>query len=338
MQKIKINKMKKTILLGTGLLLGLSMSAKIWRINNTGITTDFTSLQLAHDNAGVLAGDTLHLEPSSVSYGSLTLSKKLIIIGNGYLLTQNLNLQANPVSSKAGALAFDPGSSGSVIMGLETFGNATIRTGNITISRNNFNSYSIVLERTTAAYSNILISQNYNIYITSSGSGISAYNNINILNNINVAFTNTGLANYFSGTIANNIITTINSPVDYFMIKNNISLATTSGSVLYSSNSTFTHNICPTSNGWPNGNNNIQNTALSSVFVLAGSNDAYYTLKAGSPAIGTGDGGVDRGAFGGPNPYVLSGIPPVPSIYLLSAPSNSNGNQINITISTKTNN
>ncbi len=331
-------KMKKTILLSAVMLLGATMSAKIWRVNNTGITTDFTSLQTAHDNAGVLSGDTLHLEPSSGNYGALSLTKKLIIIGNGYLLNQNLNLQANPINSKTGAINFEAGSSGSVIMGLEIVGNVIIRTSNITINRN-YSGYTIFFDRTTASYSNILISQNYGFVINSSGTGIASYSNINILNNVAIAFSNTGnvLQSYFSGTIANNVITTTGTPADFFVIKNNISTSTTNTAVIYGA-STFTYNTCPTASGWPTGNNNTLSATLSTIFNQTGSNDAYYTLKSGSSAIGTGESGVDRGAFGGSNPYVLSGIPPVPSIYSLSAPTNSNGNQINITISTKTNN
>ena len=45
-------------------------------------------------------------------------------------------------------------------------------------------------------------------------------------------------------------------------------------------------------------------------------------LKPNSPAKGAGSGGTDIGMFGGVNPYVLSGIPSVPTFYQLTAPSN----------------
>lgn len=47
--------------------------AKIWRVNNTGVPADFTTAQLANDNASVANGDTIHIEPSGTSYGSLCL-------------------------------------------------------------------------------------------------------------------------------------------------------------------------------------------------------------------------------------------------------------------------
>ncbi len=58
--------MKKLILLAlcfTALTV-LNSSAKIWRVNSAGLPADFTTIQAAHDATTVLAGDTLHIEPS----------------------------------------------------------------------------------------------------------------------------------------------------------------------------------------------------------------------------------------------------------------------------------
>ena len=52
---------------------------------------------------------------------------------------------------------------------------------------------------------------------------------------------------------------------------------------------------------------------MTTVFKYTGSTDGRYKLKAGSPAIGYGVGGVDCGIYGGPEPYVLSGMPTVPA-------------------------
>ncbi|MCD6066084.1 MAG: hypothetical protein K0S33_910 [Bacteroidetes bacterium] len=324
-----------------------SLQAKIWRVNNTGLPADFTTIQSAHDNGSVLAGDTLHIEPSPTSYGSLLATKKLIIIGNGYFLNQNQNLQANPLSSRMSYFDFDAGSSGSVIMGMEILGgvsgaNCAIRVGNITVSRNYFPlggiPTSLYFVRTTAAYSNVLISQNYfaNGGITYSGSGTQSYNNIMILNNV---ISQINLPVYFSGSIMNNVLISTNNAADYFVIKNNICTNTSAGSVFTSATgSTISYNTSAGATGFPAGNNNSNSVVMSTVFVQTGSTDGYYVLKSGSPAIGTGESGIDRGIFGGFNPYILSGIPPVPSIYKLTAPTNSNGNQLNVIISTKTNN
>ena len=49
--------------------------------------------------------------------------------------------------------------------------------------------------------------------------------------------------------------------------------------------------------------------------------DQIYRLKAGSPGIGIGLNGVDLGMFGGPNPYLISGVPARPRITHLVSPS-----------------
>jgi hypothetical protein len=75
------------------------------------------------------------------------------------------------------------------------------------------------------------------------------------------------------------------------------------------------------------------------------SEDNRWQLKAGSPAIGAAWNGVatggDCGIFGSSATgisYILSGIPNVPSIYKLAAPTTVTTTTLNITISTKTNN
>jgi hypothetical protein len=71
----------------------------------------------------------------------------------------------------------------------------------------------------------------------------------------------------------------------------------------------------------------------------------YYLLKAGSPAINGGfnnaNAPTDCGIFGGEPAYVykLSGVPAVPAIYKLEAPTLSAGtNPYNVTISVRSNN
>jgi hypothetical protein len=71
--------------------------------------------------------------------------------------------------------------------------------------------------------------------------------------------------------------------------------------------------------------------------------DAGWTLAAGSPAIGYGkdnsNNSIDAGAYGGVNPYKLSGIPPVPAFYKLTAPTtNASSNPYTITFSVRANN
>jgi hypothetical protein len=88
---------------------------------------------------------------------------------------------------------------------------------------------------------------------------------------------------------------------------------------------------------------------FNSVFIddfvnAVGSIDHRFMLRAGSPAIGTGvtiSGYTpDCGAFGGPDPYRLSGIPAVPTIYSLTVPTSIPQGQatMSVQLSTRNNN
>ena len=132
-----------TFVLVFALFTSVSSFAKIWRVNNTGNPGDFTTIQNAHNDANVLAGDTLHIEPSVVSYGALTMTKKLIILGPGYFLLQNPNNQFHNLSAKVHGISFNGGSSGSVIAGLEITTTIYIRVNQIAILRCNFNGHAI---------------------------------------------------------------------------------------------------------------------------------------------------------------------------------------------------
>lgn len=88
------------------LMSAASATAATWTVDsNTGRPADFRSLQAAHDSASVTAGDVLHVVASTISYGGLTMTKALSIIGLGYLLNQNLSFSVAAPSARAGSIA-----------------------------------------------------------------------------------------------------------------------------------------------------------------------------------------------------------------------------------------
>ncbi len=329
--------MKKLIILVLCLmaLTALNSSAKIWRVNNAGLPADFTTVQAAHDAVNVLAGDTLHIEPSVVSYGALVSTKKLIIIGPGYFLNENAGQQANPATATISSFTLNAGSDGSVISGLTITSTCYIRTGNITISRNNIAAY-IYLSR-DYSYSNVLISGNYGAFeIHNDGvHSETIITNVLIVNNY---FHRVLLNNQYSGVAANNVFTSTNAGSS-FIVKNNIFTINFNELAFNGSFNTISNNLSATTNGLPTGNGNQNGVSMTTVFVGATGNstDGQWQLKEGSPAIGAGLSGEDCGIFGGNTPYHLSGLPATPSIYLLSAPAASNGPTLPVTISVKTN-
>ncbi|KAA9332089.1 hypothetical protein F0P96_11415 [Hymenobacter busanensis] len=316
----------------TGLLLAAATLAAqaqtIRRVNNSGITGTniYATVQLAHDAA--VTGDIIQVEPSSTSYGTLSCSKNVTIVGPGYFLgsSQNPGLQANPTSATLGSVYFTTGSAGASISGL-TLSDVYIGTSNITVQRNYTTSWLYVGYATTGQ-SNLNIRQNY-LY------GMSYYNYTanNVLVTNNIIYGNSVNLQGCSGEFTNNVgLGTVS--LDNFNVRNNYFANT-----FTPSNNIYSYNISAQA-GFSTANNNQNNVPQASVFALApGSTqfDAWYQLKAGTnPARGTGQGGTDIGAFGGNTPYKLSGLPAIPSIYQFN--QTLSGNTLNVNLSTRSNN
>ncbi len=302
--------------------------AKIWRINNTpGVAADYTDVQTCINNAATQTGDTLHIEPSVTNYGAITVSKPLVIIGNGYFLTganPNVGLQANTNSSSFGSIDFLPASAGSTLQGV-TVTTIYLEAANLLIRRN----YIVNWIYLYATGNNCTVSGNFFSY----GFQVSAAPaNITISNNIFSGSTSVGISAGVSGIFENNTCYGGSVSLSQFQIDNNIFYSTG----FTPNNSVYFNNIGDgTQFGTANGNQ--QNVSMANVFVSNNIPDAGFMLKAGSPAIGAGSGGVDCGAYGGPNPYKNAGIPNVPTIYELTVPPTGTTN-INVTISTRSNN
>ena len=148
------------------------------------------------------------------------------------------------------------------------------------------------------------------------GSGICGKVNIVFKNNIMTNISNWAYAcpitSYPTDIFINNILHGINYTIPNNLGSSNKTITTNDLAVLYV--------------GYPNNPN--------SLFF-----DARNQLANNSPAKGAGENGTDCGAFGGDEPYVLSGIPSIPTIYQLTVPANvpQNGT-LNVQIKAKTNN
>lgn len=317
------------------------LDASIIRVNNTGADADYTALQAAIDAA--MNGDTIHLEPSSMTYGDITLNKPLTIIGPGYLLDENTNLQASPITSKVNSITLATGCNNSNITGLEISGiYRSGEIGEVNITRNLINTISFSASQNV---NNLFISHNffetsttYSIYITGGGS-----KTLTIANNIfTKTNTHTGYINFAGGsdvTAVNNCFDAQTVTATNTVFQNNIF---TRAGITNSGNCSFANNIAQ-GNYLPTGNGNVNNATPANIYEdypntsSSFTKDSRYQLKSGSPAIGAGISGEDCGAFGTATPYRISGIPAIPSIYKFVAPSIVTGN-FNVTISTRSNN
>ena len=290
------------------LLISMSADATKWRVNNTGVAADFTSLQAAHNGAS--AGDTIYLESSRVSYGSLICTKRLVIIGTGYFLDLNDSTQANVSASFTNDLTFNSGSENSIIMGVTAINPVDCNANQVLFKRCYIKDYNIYTNA-----NNVVVTQCY-LWNVSVASG-----NLTLTNSV-LSYDGTGsyslvMSGSTSGTICNNIICggqVLNS-ADYY---NNISTGTGTAGTFAENYSSVYNNIGAANQYIAYNDSNQNNVPMNTVFVLSGSPNGKYKLIPGtSPALNWGHDGVDCGIFDGMYPYVLSGMPTVPAIWYL---------------------
>lgn len=353
--------MKKTILISTMAVITVMLmnpmksSANVWRVNNNPTYNQgsnvFAQLTTAIGDPNVNPDDTLYVEASGTSYGTILLNKRLTIIGTGYFLSDNSGSQQNQTSATIGQLTFQAGSSGSTVMGLRIsdvsyssihFDNIALNS--ITITRCYID---YVLDFNNAAgvvYNNFVITKNY------IGSGIShvsyapgTFTGLIFTNN----FVGTGGITFpganFHGVVAQNISTgnlDIQSNIQFY---NNIVIGTTIAQANNGPSNIYSNVFSATQPAWLSGGNNSFGVPSSTIFPTSGSPDKRYDpnpIGICAPCYqGSPGGTVELGMFGGNDPYILSGIPNIPTIYLLQAPANvPAGGTLPTTISTRSNN
>jgi hypothetical protein len=103
--------MKKLILAVFACMLSLVSQAAIRTVNNVnGLEADYATITDAL--AASIDGDTVYVQPSPNSYGSFTLTKRLVIMGAGH------NPSFSPYDSFFSQVSFGDGSGNSVLKGL----------------------------------------------------------------------------------------------------------------------------------------------------------------------------------------------------------------------------
>lgn len=303
------------------LILGISNGfSKVLRVNNQ-IPSDpaqnlFSSLLEAHNFAN--SGDTLYVEGSPIEYTNVIFTKKLIVIGTGYLLSENPETNANALTSVVRQIRLDSGSEGTFLIGL-TFSNSSsgyvpyVEANDVVIMRCYLNASIQFI----GDLQNIKVLQNFfqggNISIGSSGY---SFSNVEFTNNVVRSSFSTNPSNerVFSKIENNIFLGTINTKTSAF--RNNIIASTTTSITIDSPD--IRNNLVLGTQLSGNGN---QTYAAAQLFTGSEgtSTDGQYKLKQSSPYLTAGVDGAEPGIFGGSTPYILSGMPPIPSIFEFSA-------------------
>jgi len=309
--------------------------------NQPGFDATYSDLQTAID--AVDAGSVLYVHGSGVSYGNITISKQVTLYGPGYLLAENeiSNTFENYQPAILGTTTISDGANGVIIVGLD-ISILHVQSDNNIISRSIISGCELV-----GANSNMILNNffdNNNEYCGGYASiciGSNCSNTLisgNIFRALNTTVHSiTSSADSSNGTLYSNTICD-NLRVKNFNVRNNVI-----NSVSYSitDNSAFHNNIIGEDETALNINNNQINIDIAPMFVgesLTSSIDNQYQLKPDAAAIGAADDGGDCGAFGGSSPYILSGLPNLPTVYQIISPvtTPSSGN-MNVTVKAKSN-
>jgi hypothetical protein len=310
------------------LFLPALLSAAVLRVNNMPDTSpNYTTIQAAINAAA--DGDTLLIEGSVTSYAAFTLTnKRLNIIGPGYGLSQNLGTPANKLSATvAGSTislirtssASSGSANGTLVMGLEFLGTLQLDfCANVTVARCALlGSGRIEVNGPQCVITQVYGITSTRIFLLSGASGLrvencvlpnetvstssSSLTGLVFRNNLLGSGNDTGLVTY-----ENNIFTNSFSPSSTSVFRNNLFSSSVPSSI--------------------NGSGNLAYTSLTALMpaysTFSGvSFDSRYRLgSAPNAALNAGTDGTHIGPFGGANPYVLSGVPPLPTIDELSVP------------------
>jgi hypothetical protein len=318
------------------LLVSIGGYAKSWFVSNITSTADFASLTLAHAQAQ--SGDTLYVEGGN-PYEGLVITKKLVLIGPGYFLTENPDTHFNkmPALIKS-TILFEKGSYGSEIMGFDFkmySADIQLKESAITIKRNRLNDVIFYNNLSINTINDITIIQNYfDGRLTYYGYTELVINRLIVCNNymdlVQLSNSNITMSALFENNTINSSLNCKNST-----IRNNIFISggwdnpemfkkTYLNNI---SNNIFTYNTPIDLVNYSSGTNNQWSVSKSIIFIGVSKNnsDGQWQLTADSPAKGAGYGDADCGMFGGPTPYQLSGLPPVPVVYEIIGPDMPSG-------------
>lgn len=316
--------------------LASTASAQIWHVNSTrGSGADFEQITEAIDAAS--PGDTLYIAGSAVEYDPFTLGKPLVMIGPGYDLNRNEGLQAQSLAATISGpdnVSVFLGASGSVFMGLNFEDTIEVLGNNITFKR-----CRVVTNGGSFAFrgsANNIIAQSYIRNESRNGTGlVLSDNSTALISNTSMEGTGNGLFIDASSTAV----------IDQSIIRHGLRCTTcnVSNTILLTTNlevsgSSFSYTIFR--GNLRSGEGNRGNIDPDVLFVdLDADFDAGFQLSSTSPARGVGRDGVDLGIFGGNEPYVLSGVPNIPSLYFFDAPvSGSAANGLRVQIKARANN
>jgi hypothetical protein len=299
----------------TALCFSLVSGAVLTVDNRPG--ANFQNLADAH--AAAVSGDTILINGSTITYPTITVTKRLTLIGTGYFLNENSGLQANTEASKVNSVRLSSGSDNSVVQGLHIVNGISLGASKLLVERcyiTGSTSGGGVVRLEGGNQDSSVMRQNFIVSGSDMSSLFGGTNRFYFYNNyISVPTTQIEVT---SGQIFNNIFST-NLIIENAEFNNNIQV---SGNFTPAGLTHYNNIGHSTQFGTANGNQS--SVEMGTVFVASGTTDSQWQILAEGPADGGGFGGVDCGIFDNSlgQAYILSGIPSIPAIYSFSADEN----------------
>ena len=304
--------MKKLFFTSIMLMLAFVASAKSYKIGPSSVTgMNFTSINAAMSS--VSAGDTLLLDKAYKETSEQTVTKAIVIIGNGFDTTTSTIAQVSTLNLKADGIHVN-----SLYVTTVKFYNYDCRlyrcfvgtsvswagTSDATGSNSIHSCYFTGTIKGTSAKA-IFDIQNTILYIYTS-----TYNVIYNLTNSNICH----CIIYGQTTSSDFLIQNItSSSITDNIIVNSYNTSNTISNYNVSSMNTIHHNVM---SGFKNTTNYPLNyltntSSLSSICKCSGTtvSGTYFELKSNSPALNYASDGSDCGIYGGLYPYVDYGRP-----------------------------
>lgn len=373
---MKTKQLLLTFVVIASLLLSTKLQAKTWRVNNlsnyNGSTTFgenyggtpsfpvFKEINQAIAYPNVIAGDTLHIEGSTAVYADAVITKRLIIIGPGYFLTENPKVSNNTYDAKIGRVTFDSGSESSQLIGMNVLNDGSSGDGIVYINTNGIIIKRCRIERyvrPNTLLEDVYILQNFfpNTLNTSAitDTGSSSYippQDIVFNNNIVQKTLIWSDGSWGTGTILecnNNIFdgpsNILNLEFNTGSFQNNIlKAAGITANINSGTNNNVQFNTVSNSSVFSGTTGNVWVPSMALLFVDSGTTDGSYQLKTDPTYNQPGSDGAERGAFGGvaiTNRYNLSGLGAIPIVYDVTTTGVSEpGTGLPITVRARTNN
>lgn len=358
--------MKKSIVLFVAttvfaIIITQSSFAKIWRINNhsnydgstlwgdnfggTAAYPVFTQINQAVAFGIVNNGDTLHVEGSTVTYAGATVTKRLVIIGTGYFLSNNPNVSNNVLETNIAFVTFNAGSENSQLIGVSLVNAGNTADRDVYINVNGITVKRCKIEgQIQIGYplSDVYVLQNFFLN-TEINNALRPYPNTGFTPPTDLIFNNNICQKTFTwgSPLANpttmwpilqcnnNVfdgpdnLANPNLAFSTSEFKNNILMPTNATMNIAATAGNVSYNIGTLSTQFGTADNNLVVAGISAIFVTSASPDGSYQIADGTAADNTGSDGTDRGAFGGSaviSRYTLSGLAAIPVVYEITSP------------------